>query len=269
MEEVGPGTALAADVTKEPERLFGSHVFDNPVVQSVLKLDGVIVGDCVRRMAVCGMAQFDVYEFCREWGGARPICCILDSLKTCDILRRDIDCLTTASYTKGNAHSFVADVSNGGRVNLMAIVTEEPRVTSVDLLQLTRTGLALHASMPQRLQSKPSPMSFVISQLHGNQYTFLLPSASSHVHAAWKEKLLDGQVSDSRTWDMLPGPPQEDEWTCGICQSEEFSSQGPPFVVKLACSHAFHAGCFACVLPTPSLDMLCPLCRKGYSLMAL
>lgn len=247
----------------------GRRLFENPIVLSVLKLDGIIVGDCVRRIALDGVDHFDVYEFCEEWGGARPICCLIDSIKTCELLMRDIDCMTTARHVKGNTHSFVADVQNGGRINLIAIVKAEPCVTSVDLLQLTRLGLQLSPRMPTRLQSKPSPLSFVLAQLKNHQYTFLLPSVSSQVHAAWKEKLLDGQTSDARTWDMLPVDAMDEDWICSICQSEQPSSQGPDFLLKLTCKHTFHAGCFACVSPTPSFDVLCPLCRKGYSLLSL
>jgi hypothetical protein len=275
-------------VTENADTFWG-----NPVIQSVLKFDGTVSGFMAgsalhrpgRSMSLqlsgdvrvlrCRLQLRDRAFFERD-NGER----IINLAQEGDSVLYHMRC---AGMNLGMAADSDGD-SNETIVRVQVFYTPPDKfpcalwhVTSLELLEVDRTGVNMCACMSRERDRAAVPFGAIVSDWHVQQYRFLnAPATMSRTrvwrlrHSRWKMLLRAGFVNKARKWAHLNPADVPDDWVCSLCL--ERPGIFCTYLVQLPCGHVFHPRCFCNVAPTRAdapAEIRCPICRHPHNVIDL
>lgn len=257
----------------------------NPIIQSVFKFDGIFFG------MVAGMAfRYPSNNLHFVMHGTRSVKCRIEQ-RSRDYFEREIAHRIVDMASEGDQtmyHLCLTEKESGMKVTMIMrlLVSFAPptrfpcvawHVTSLELLEIDRTGINICSSISARRERQVVPFGQVMADWNAHQYDFL--SAPSDMerprvwklrYERWRSLLQSEYYNKNRKWKYLDPAKVDGDWTCGIC----LERPGPfcTFLMKLPCGHTFHSKCFCNVMPTNRecpAEIRCPMCRHSYSIIEL
>jgi hypothetical protein len=111
----------------------------------------------------------------------------------------------------------------------------------------------------------------VCAEVLNKEFTFQTATSAAMRHLVWQEQIPQKVLNVFRVWEEKRVVDMPSSWVCAVCQSRKADNwaAGTDYVIRLPCSHAYHASCFVQVRPTDNFTLACPMCRKEYPVATL